>query len=54
LKIAGRHGGPDTESRPQGFFVNHLPYQAFTYLIIGFIAYSWLEVVRSDGQGLRV
>jgi hypothetical protein len=35
------------------FFVNHLPYQAFTYLIIGFIAYSWLEVVRSDGQGLR-
>ncbi len=35
------------------FFINHLPYQAFTYLIIGFIAYSWLEVVRSDGQGLR-
>jgi hypothetical protein len=28
------------------FFVNHLPYQAFTYLILGFIAYSWLEVER--------
>lgn len=35
------------------FFINHLPYQAFTYLIIGFIAYSWLEVVRSDGQAFR-
>jgi hypothetical protein len=28
------------------FFVNHLPYQAFTYLVLGFIAYSWLEVQR--------
>jgi hypothetical protein len=28
------------------FFINHLPYQAFTYLILGFIAYSWLEVER--------
>jgi hypothetical protein len=36
------------------FFINHLPYQAFTYLIIGFIAYSWLEVVRSEGQGRRI
>jgi len=35
------------------FFINHLPYQAFTYLVIGFIAYSWLEVVRSDGQAFR-
>jgi hypothetical protein len=32
------------------FFVNHVPYQAFTYLIIGFIAYSWLEVVRAESQ----
>jgi len=30
------------------FFVNHLPYQAFTYMIIGFIAYSWLEVERMN------
>jgi hypothetical protein len=36
------------------FFVNHLPFQAFTYLIIGFIAYSWLEMVRSDGLETRV
>ena len=35
------------------FFINHLPYQAFTYLVIGFIAYSWLEVVRSDGPAFR-
>jgi hypothetical protein len=32
------------------FFVNHLPYQAFTYVIIGFIAYSWLEVARTDDE----
>jgi hypothetical protein len=35
------------------FFINHLPYQAFTYLIIGFIAYSWLEIQRSTGRDLR-
>jgi hypothetical protein len=33
------------------FFVNHLPYQAFTYMIIGFIAYSWLEVTRRGELG---
>jgi hypothetical protein len=32
------------------FYVNHVPYQAFTYLIIGFIAYSWLEVERAESQ----
>ena len=29
------------------FFIIHLPFQAVTYLTIGFIAYSWLEVARS-------
>jgi hypothetical protein len=33
------------------FFINHLPYQAFTYLILGFIAYSWLELRRSTAAG---
>ncbi len=32
------------------FFINHLPFQAYTYLIIGFIAYSWLEVDRAGGE----
>ena len=32
------------------FFVNHIPYQTFTYLLIGFIAYSWLEMVRAEGE----
>jgi hypothetical protein len=31
------------------FFVVHLPYQALVYLLIGFIAYSWLQVVRGEG-----
>jgi hypothetical protein len=34
------------------FFVNHVPFQTYTYVIIGFIAYSWLEVYRNDKQGL--
>jgi hypothetical protein len=29
------------------FFVNHVPYQAFTYLMIGLIAYAWLDIQRA-------
>ena len=28
------------------FFVVHLPYQTFVYLLVGFIAYSWLQIQR--------
>ena len=31
------------------FFVVHLPYQALVYLLIGFIANAWLQVVRGEG-----
>jgi hypothetical protein len=31
------------------FFVVHLPYQAFVYLLIGFIAYSRLQLDRGEG-----
>jgi hypothetical protein len=32
------------------FFVNLIPYQTFVYVMLGFIAYSWIEVARTDEQ----
>jgi hypothetical protein len=34
------------------FFVNHLPYQAFTYLMLGLIAYAWLDIQRAKSPSL--
>jgi AcrR family transcriptional regulator len=31
------------------YFVVNLPYQTLVYLLIGFIANSWLQVVRAEG-----
>ena len=31
------------------FFVVHLPFQAFVYLLIGYICHAWLQVVRGEG-----
>lgn len=31
------------------FFVVHIPFQALVYLLVGFIAHSWLQVVRGEG-----
>jgi hypothetical protein len=36
------------------FFVIHLPYQALLYVLIGFIANSWLLLVRQQGPGYEV
>ncbi len=30
------------------FFVVHIPYQALTYLLLGYIASAWLQVVRGE------
>jgi hypothetical protein len=30
------------------FFVVHIPYQTVTYLIIGYVANCWLEMVRKE------
>ncbi|HET7204906.1 MAG TPA: hypothetical protein VFI92_16215 [Steroidobacteraceae bacterium] len=30
------------------FFVVHIPYQTITYLIVGYIANAWLEMVRTE------
>jgi hypothetical protein len=34
------------------FFVNHVPYQAFTYLMLGIIAYGWLDIQRAKSSSL--
>lgn len=31
------------------FFVVHLPFQAFVYLLIGYICHAWLQIVRGEG-----
>jgi hypothetical protein len=33
------------------FFVVHIPYQTLTYLLIGYVAGAWLQVVRSQVKG---
>jgi hypothetical protein len=33
------------------FFVVHIPYQAITYLIVGYVANAWLEMVRRERAG---
>jgi hypothetical protein len=32
------------------YFISHLPFQTFLYLVIGFIGYSWLQVARDERQ----
>ena len=32
------------------FFVVHIPFQTITYLIVGYIASAWLEMVRREGK----
>lgn len=33
------------------FFIVHIPYQTLTYLLIGYVANAWLQIVRSQGRG---
>jgi F0F1-type ATP synthase assembly protein I len=32
------------------YFVVHIPYQTLVYLLIGYVASAWLQVVRSQGS----
>jgi hypothetical protein len=32
------------------FFVVHIPYQTLTYLLIGYVANAWLQIVRRQGR----